>query len=103
MYENNVAVSTKAAFAHLITSTSTLKYVLNVQRNSIYEKKKKSGNNPKAHHQEDSYTVYTLPTEYYMQSPPPPTAESKPGDTLLGRTRLGRLHTQYHFHLSFAL
>lgn len=40
MYENNVAVSTKAAFAHLITSASTLKYVLNVQRNSIYEKKK---------------------------------------------------------------
>ena len=74
MYENNVAVSTKAAFAHLITSASTLKYVLNVQINSIYEKKKKSGNNPKAHHQEDSYTVYTLPTEYYMQSPPPPTA-----------------------------
>lgn len=73
MYENNVAVSAKAAFAHLITSTSTLKYILNVQRNSIYEKKK-SGNNPKAHHQKDSYTVYTLPTEHYMQSPPPPTA-----------------------------
>ena len=39
MYENNLAVSAKAAFAHLITSTSTLKYILNVQRNSIYERK----------------------------------------------------------------